>query len=307
MRTAFASSLMEIARLEKRLFVVTNDLGYSVLEPFIKKYPNQYLNIGIAEQNMMGVAAGLALSGKIPIVFSIIPFATMRCYEQIRNDICYHNLNVKIVGVGSGLAYGSLGPTHHAIEDIAIMRVLPNMTVICPGDPVETELATAASIFHQGPIYMRIHKKGDPVVHDTKPAFRIGKAIKMSDGKDGTLIATGNMLHTAAEVIKILRKRRIELRLLSMHTIKPIDGMSLKHAVKETGHIFTLEEHNIIGGLGGAVAEVLGELSMPVLFHRFGIQDRFTKEVGSQEFLRYVNSLSIEEISKKIINFVKEN
>lgn len=300
MRTAFASSLMEIARFEKRLFVVTNDLGYSVLEPFIEKYPNQYLNIGIAEQNMMGVAAGLALSGKIPIVFSIIPFATMRCYEQIRNDICYHNLNVKIVGVGSGLAYGSLGPTHHAIEDIAIMRVLPNMTVICPGDPIETGLATVASLSHQGPIYMRIHKKGDPIVHDTKPTFQIGKSIKLSDGNDGTLIATGNMLPTAVEVIKILRKERTELRLLSMHTIKPIDIISLEHAAKETGRIFTLEEHNVIGGLGGAVAEALGELSMPVLFHRFGIQDRFTKEVGNQEYLRKLNSLTTTKIVSSI-------
>lgn len=302
MRTAFASTLMEIASLEKRLFVITNDLGYSVLEPFIEKYPDQYLNIGIAEQNMMGVAAGLALSGKIPIVFSIIPFATMRCFEQIRNDICYHNLNVKIVGVGSGLAYGSLGPTHHSIEDIAIMRVLPNMTVICPGDPIEAGLATLASMAHHGPIYMRIHKKGDPVVYNTKPAFRIGKAIKLSDGRDGTLIATGNMLHTAVEVIQTLKDKGIELRLLSMHTIKPIDVLSLKDAVKDTGRMFTLEEHNIIGGLGGAVAEVLGELGMPVRFHRFGINDRFTKEVGNQEYLRGVNALS----SQKIVSYIHQ-
>lgn len=300
MRMAFANAITELAKTNNKIFVITNDLGYSVLEPFIEAYPLQYLNIGIAEQNMIGIAAGLALSGKIPIVFSIIPFATMRCYEQIRNDVCYHNLNVKIVGAGSGLSYGSLGSTHHSIEDIAIMRVLPNMTVICPGDPIETELATAALISHRGPVYLRIHKKGDPVVYDMKPAFQIGKAIRICDGKDGTLIATGNMLFTATEIVKKLRKKGIELRLLSMHTIKPIDTISLELAAKETGHIFTLEEHNVIGGLGGAVAEVLGELSKPVVFHRFGIQDLFIKKVGNQDYLRKMNSLTTQKIASVI-------
>ncbi len=300
MRTAFANALFDLAKKDKNIFVITNDLGYSVLEQFIEAYPNQYLNIGIAEQNMIGVAAGLALSGKTPVVFSIIPFTTMRCYEQVRDDICYHNLNVKIVGAGSGLSYGSLGPTHHSIEDIAIMRCLPNMTVVCPGDPIETDLAVRAAMEMEGPVYLRIHKKGDPAIHSKKPLFKIGKSIIMQKGNDGVLIVTGNMLPTAYEVVKKLQDEGKKITLLSMHTIKPLDITIIKKIAQLKKPVFTLEEHSIIGGLGSAVAEVLAESGFSVSFNRIGIQDRFTKEVGKQEYLRKVNKLSPEYVYTRI-------
>ena len=304
MRAAFADTLTELAKKRKDLFVITNDLGYSVLEPFIEKYPEKYLNVGIAEQNMIGVAAGLALSGFTPIIFSIIPFAIMRCFEQVRDDICYHNLNIKIVGVGSGLAYGSLGPTHHSIEDISLMRALPNMTVICPGDPVETTLATSAMLTHKGPVYLRIHKKGDPVVHLKKPEFSIGEAITLTSGKTVGILTTGNMLPTSVAVAKRLNEEGISTGLIQFHTIKPLDVQSIRHAAKSYSALFTVEEHSIIGGLGSAVSEVLAEKSTKATFNRIGISDRFTKEVGSQEYLRKVNHLSIEDIYTTIKNVI---
>jgi len=300
MRTAFADTLTEIAKKREDLFVITNDLGYSVLEPFIEKFPNKYLNIGIAEQNMVGVAAGLALSGFTPVIFSIIPFAIMRCFEQVRDDICYHNLNIKIVGVGSGLAYGSLGPTHHSIEDIALMRALPNMTVICPGDPIEAALATEAMLDHTGPVYLRIHKKGDPVVHTTKPKYSIGRAISLFRGKTVGILTTGNMLPTSLAVAKKLNDIGISTGLIQFHTIKPLDVLAIKRAAETYSFLFTVEEHSVIGGLGSAVSEVLAENNTDVIFNRIGIEDRFTKEVGSQEYLRLVNKLSVEDIYRRI-------
>lgn len=304
MRAAFADTLMEIAKKREDLFVITNDLGYSVLEPFIDKYPDKYLNIGIAEQNMIGVAAGLALSGFTPVIFSIIPFAIMRCFEQVRDDICYHNLNIKIVGVGSGLAYGSLGPTHHSIEDIALTRVLPHMTVICPGDPVEASLATVAMFAHTGPVYLRIHKKGDPIVHLKRPKFSIGRAITLFSGKTVGILTTGNMLPTSSAVAKRLNEEGISTGLIQFHTIKPLDMLSIRQAAKSYSFLFTVEEHSIIGGLGSAVSEVLAEENTNVTFNRIGIVDRFTKEVGSQEYLRKVNELSIEHIYRRIKTIV---
>lgn len=305
MRTAFAKTVQELAEKDKRIFIITNDLGYSVLEPFIEQFPDRYLNIGIAEQNMIGVAAGLALTGKIPVVFSIIPFATMRCYEQIRDDICYHRLNVKIVGAGSGLSYGSLGPTHHSIEDIAIMRVLPHMNVMCPADPIETELATRAMFKTNEPVYLRIHKKGDLILHTQKPHFSIGKSIVIRNGEDATLIATGNMVPTAFAVVEKLHVEGIHVRLISMHTIKPIDTQQIIESAQLNHPLFTLEEHSIIGGLGSAVSEVLTDNGLPVKLHRLGIQDRFTHEVGGQEYLRKINKLSESDIYNAIKHIVQ--
>ena len=305
MRAAFADTITEIAKKRKDLFVITNDLGYSVLEPFIEKYPDKYLNVGIAEQNMIGIAAGLALSGFTPVIFSIIPFAIMRCFEQVRDDICYHNLNIKIVGVGSGLAYGSLGPTHHSIEDIALTRVLPNMSVICPGDPVEASLATKAMLSYKGPVYMRIHKKGDPAVHVKKPKFSIGRAITLLSGKTVGIITTGNMLPTSVAVAKLLNAEGISTGLIQFHTIKPLDVLAIQQAAKSYLLLFSIEEHSIIGGLGSAVSEVLAETDTKVLLNRIGIEDRFTKEVGSQDYLRKVNKLSTEDIYKRIKTVLK--
>ena len=306
MRTAFVKSLEELAA-KNTFFLVNGDLGFSVLENLKENHPDKYLNVGVAEANMIGVSSGLALSGKTVFVYSIVPFATMRCFEQIRDDICYQNLDVKIVGVGGGLTYGQLGPTHHSIEDIAIMRSLPNMTVVCPGDPVEAGLATKSIFHHKGPVYLRIGKRGEPVIHKEDINFEIGKAITVNDGDDVTIISTGNMLKTSLMTCKILQGYGLSTRLLSMHTVKPIDTEAVLKASRETGTIFTIEEHSIIGGLGSAVSEIVSESDTKTVFRRIGIPDSFASVVGSHEYLRYIYSLTPEKISEKIQDVIKRN
>lgn len=309
MRTAFINTLHELAKKDKNIFLLNGDLGFSVLEEFTKAYPDRSLNMGVAEANMIGVAAGLALSGKTVFVYSIIPFVTARVFEQVRNDVALQKANVKIVGVGSGLTYGQLGPTHHSIEDIALMRALPNMIVVCPGDPYETAEATKALAALKGPAYLRIGKKGEPMVHTYTPIFKIGEGIMIRKGRAGTLIATGNMLPTASTIVDELAKRGKKMRLISMHTVKPLDERIIKKAMKENPAIFTLEEHNVIGGLGSAVAEVLAENNQSkkiTYFRRFGINDRFTIMAGSQDFLRTLHALSCHDISNVIWRDLKK-
>jgi transketolase len=297
MRTAFITTLIELARNDERIFLLIGDLGYSVVEPFAREFPDRFVNVGVAEQNMTGVATGLALSGKIVFTYSIGNFPILRCLEQIRNDVCYHNADVKIVAVGGGLAYGALGTTHHCTEGIAIMRALPNMTVVAPGDPMESALATRAVVEHPGPCYLRLGKTGETIIHHKIPNFKLGKAIVVRGGSDVTLIATGGMLHSAVQAAEELAADGIKARVLSMHTVKPLDNEAVLAAAKETGKIITIEEHTIIGGLGSAVAEVLAEHgNSKAILKRIGIKDLFCTEVGSQEHLRKVYSLSVEDI-----------
>ena len=301
MRTAFIQTLIECARTDERLFLLVGDLGYSVVEPFGQEFPDRFINVGVAEQNMTGIAAGLALSGKIVFTYSIANFPTLRCLEQIRNDVCYHNLNVKIVAVGGGFAYGAQGMTHHATEDLAIMRALPNMTVLAPADPVETRLATRAIAGSPGPCYLRLGKASEPVVHQTPPAFSIGKAITVREGTDVTLITTGGILSNTMQAAEQLAKQGLGARVLSMHTLKPLDTEAVLAAARQTKAIVTVEEHSMIGGLGSAVAEVLAELgNSHVTFRRIGIKDEFCQQVGSQEYLRETHGLSVEGIVKAV-------
>lgn len=297
MRTAFIHTLIDCARANERIWLLVGDLGYSVVEPFREEFPDRFINVGVAEQNMTGIAAGLAISGKVVFTYSIANFPTLRCLEQIRNDVCYHNLNVKIVAVGGGFAYGAQGMTHHATEDLAIMRVLPNMTVVAPGDPVEAALATRAIIEWHGPSYLRLGKAREPVVHKTSPDFQIGKAIVVREGSDVTLIATGGMLYNTVQAAEQLAQQGIQTRLLSMHTLKPLDSKAVVAAARQTKAIITVEEHSTIGGLGSAVAEVLAELgNSHVTFRRIGIKDEFCQQVGSQEYLRGICGLSVDSI-----------
>ena len=297
MRAAFIRTLLDLARADERIFLLVGDLGYSVVEPFTQEFPDRFVNMGVAEQNMTGVAAGLALSGKIVFTYSIGNFPTLRCLEQIRNDVCYHNASVKIVAVGGGLAYGALGTTHHCTEDMAIMRALPNMAVVAPGDPVESALATRAIVERPGPCYLRLGKAGEPAIHQKVPDFQLGKAIMLRDGQDIALISTGGMLYSAVQAAEKLMSEGIQARVLSMHTIKPLDAGAVMAAARETGAVITIEEHSIIGGLGGAVAEVIAESdNSHTLFKRIGIGDSFCTHVGSQEYMRGVYSLSVEDI-----------
>ncbi len=302
MRAAFIRSLIETARVDQRIFLLVADVGYSLVEPFAREFPDRFLNTGIAEQNMIGIASGLALSGRIAFAYSLANFPTMRCLEQIRNDVCYHNANVKIISSGGGLAYGALGVTHHVAEDIGVLRPLPNMTIIAPGDPVESALATQKIAAWPGPCYLRLVKTGDPIIHQKPPDFQIGKAITVRDGSDVTLIAAGGILYNAVQAAEQLNLKGIHARVLSMHTIKPLDTDAVLKAAGETGAIVTIEEHNVIGGLGSAVSEVLAEQGPAgTCFRRIGIKDTFCYGVGSQKYLQNVHSLSVEAIVGAVI------
>jgi len=308
MRNAFIKKLEELAEQDKDLILLSPDLGYKVLDDFKEKFPKQFLNTGVSEANTMGMAAGLAKDGKKVFVYSIIPFLTMRPYEQIRNDICYHNLNVKLVGVGAGYSYGDQGTTHHAVEDIGVMRIQPNMKVVCPGDPIEAGKATSALYLSDGPGYMRLGKAGEKILHREDLDFKLGKAIKMREGKDLTLIATGNMLETALEVADKMHREGLSSQVLSMHTVKPLDTEAIYKAADETSRIYTLEEHSKIGGLGSAVAEALTEYDGRIRHKMFGVKDQFFHISGTQQYLRGLNDLSPDQIYEAIktdVAFVK--
>lgn len=300
MRIAFVNTLFEQAKRNKDIILLTADLGFSVFETFIEKLPRQYLNVGVAEQNMAGMAAGMAIEGKIPLIYSIVPFATMRNFEQIRNDICYQNLNVKIIGIGAGFSYGPYGHTHHGLEDIGILRTLPNMTILAPGDPVEVVAATKAMLKHKGPVYLRLGKAGEPTLHNKKIAFSLGEGILLQEGNDITIIANSTMLYRAHEVAQVLEDQGMHVRFISMPTVKPLDEKIILESAKKTKALFVIEEHSIIGGLGSAVAEVLAEHASAVRFKRIGVADRFTKGMGMQEYMREKNGLSVKKIVRTI-------
>ncbi|PIP81572.1 MAG: transketolase [Elusimicrobia bacterium CG_4_9_14_3_um_filter_62_55] len=299
MRTAFLQTLEEMASQDERIYFVTGDLGFSVIEPFREKFPRRFLNAGVAEQNMTGVAAGMALSGKIVFTYSIANFPTLRCLEQIRNDGAYHEANLKVVSVGGGFAYGALGSSHHATEDLAVLRAIPGMTVLSPADPLEAEHATRAAATTDGPFYLRLGKAGEQRVHPGPIDFRIGKAIRVREGSDLTVIATGSILKACVEACAALEVDGISARLLSMHTIKPIDAAAIAEAAEQTGAIVTVEEHSVIGGLGSAVAEVLAQHPgrRPPL-KILGLPDRFCRDVGGQSYLLKRNRLTAEGIAR---------
>jgi transketolase len=307
MRSSFIRSLTEIARIDSRVVVVTPDMGFSVLEKFRDEFPGRLINAGIAEQNSVGLAAGLALCGKIVYVYSIVPFVTMRPYEQVRIDACYQNLPVKLVGSGGGLTYGSLGPTHHSIEDISLMRGLPNMTVYCPGDPMEAELCTQSSHEIPGPAYIRLAKgSGDPIVHKSKPDFHLGKAIQIRNGPDGAILVTGNLLGNAVAVSELLSKEDVSCSVFSLPTVKPFDsGLVLSLAEKGVPFV-TIEEHSIIGGIGSAASEIIAESGLKARFRRIGLPDQFAKEAGSQDYLRKKSGLDSSSLAKTLSSFFKK-
>ncbi|MBI2617085.1 transketolase [Candidatus Gottesmanbacteria bacterium] len=302
MRNAFVQSLGILAKRDKKLILLTGDLGYTVFEDFKSKFPKQFLNVGVAEANMMGVACGFALTGFTPIVYSIATFVTMRGFEQIRNDICLHYANVKIIGTGGGLSYGHAGATHHSLEDIAIMRSLPNIIIVCPSDRNQVKAAFVEILKHKGPVYFRLGKKGEPDIYTPTSPFTIGKGIILKRGADLTLIATGNMVYNGLQAARILSQKGVDTGIIDMHTVKPLDEDVIIKVAKATKAIFTLEEHSIVGGLGTAVSEVLSEKGKEkIYFKRLGINDTFIETVGNQEYLRHIYGLSIETIVRRIL------
>lgn len=293
MRKTFINTLIDLAREDKDIVLITPDMGFSVLEPFFQKFPERSINCGIAEQNAVSIAAGLALYGKKPYVYTIIPFLTGRAFEQVKLDVAYMKTNVKLVGIGAGFTYGAAGATHHAIEDIALMRVLPDMTICCPGDNKEAEQIVRESVKIDGPMYIRIgrHNRG---IFDTNK-IEIGKASIIEKGEDIAVISTSNMLPDASNYCKKLKKNGRKPYLVSMHTIKPIDKKCIEYFIEHNIEIHTLEEHNIIGGLGSAVAEIIAESGKGIKFKRIGIPDKFSHYVGSQNFIKEQFGLYFEE------------
>ncbi len=301
MRDSFVGVLTEQAAEHPELLLLTGDLGFGVLNDFIARFPRQFLNMGVAEQNMTGVAAGLALEGHTVFTYSIGNFPTLRCLEQIRNDVCYHNANVKVVCVGGGMSYGPVGMSHHATEDLAILRSLSGIEVFSPGDLWEAAEATRYLLAKEGPAYLRLDKSAARSTVRSGEKFRPGKIRVVRDGDDVTLAATGGILGEALTAAETLTSQGISCRVLSVHTIKPLDIETLSAAANETGGIITIEEHNVDAGLGGAVAEALLEAGViPGFFARMGLRNTFSSVVGSQTFLRKVYGLDAAAIADTV-------
>ena len=283
-RDAYARALLDIAKADNRVVAVVNDsIGSSKLGTFNNEFPDRLFNVGIAEQNLIGVGAGLANGGKIPFVFGASPFLTGRGLEQIKVDVAYSNANIKLVGVSSGLAYGALGPTHHSIEDLAWTRAIANLTIIVPADSIETEQAMHAAHATDGPIFIRTSRMSVPIVHPPDHLFQIGKAAMLRDGWDATIIANGVMVSRAIEAADLLESTGISVRVLNMATLAPLDHDAIVDAARATGRIVTVEEHTTRGGLGGAVAEVVVS-EYPVPMRILGVPGVFAP-TGSTEFL----------------------
>ncbi|HBB76889.1 MAG: hypothetical protein A3J18_02575 [Candidatus Levybacteria bacterium RIFCSPLOWO2_02_FULL_40_18] len=283
MRDSFISSIYKVTKKDKNVLCIVGDIGAFLLRNYIKDFPNNYFNLGVAEANMVGVASGLAMSGKIPFVYTITPFITARPYEQIKVDVCYNNANVKLVGVGSGASYGTMGSTHHSLDDLALMSTLPNMTVISPSDPLEVEEAVFAAAKHVGPVYIRLTLKSKPLIYKRED-FKIGKARVVRNGKDVAVIATGDMVEVAVDAASILEKENISCQIINMHTIKPIDERLIGDLSKKYKVIISIEEHSVMGGLGSAISSVLAQIpDNKALFKAMGFRDEFVKIYASDK------------------------
>lgn len=301
MRDRFIYELIEIAKVDKNIILITSDLGFGVLDNFVKEFPAQFINAGVAEQDMTGIATGMALEGKTVFTYSICNFPTLRCLEQIRNDACYHQANVKIVAIGGGFCYGPLGISHHATEDLSIMRALPNITVVAPGDIMEAAAATRAVYNTSGTCYLRLGRGGGKKVHERDINFKIGKAIQLFDGTDIALISTGGILENAFKARERLDNIGLSVGLYSMHTLKPFDREIVEDIAERVKLIVTIEEHTLIGGLGGAVSEILAQMSQPrARLQMVGLPGCFSSIVGDQEYLRKVYGMSVEGIVEKV-------
>lgn len=286
MRNAFASEITALAKEDERVVLVSGDIGNRLFDEFKGAAPGRFVNAGAAEANMIGMAAGMAMSGLLPVVYTINSFLTTRCYEQIRVDLCYHRLPVVLVGVGAGLCYASLGATHHSLEDVAALRILPNMTVVCPGDAMEVRLALRASLQQKGPIFLRLGKKGEPAIHSHPPSFAIGKAIVVKPGTQVCLLSNGHILSLTMKTAELLEQKGVSTRVVSFHTVKPLDMEFLRHAFSKFSLVVTVEDHSILGGLGGSVAEWLADNPSPARLCRIGTPDEFLMEAVDNESAR---------------------
>lgn len=299
MRTAFIDTLVQAAAENPRIWLVTGDIGFSVVETFAERFPDRFVNAGVAEQNMTGVAAGLALTGAIVVTYSIANFPTLRCLEQIRNDVCAHNLPVKIVAVGGGLTYAAAGYSHQAVEDFAFLGSLPNMTVVAPGDPVETRLALRAILQSPGPAYLRLGKTGERTVHASEPPFSLGKMIPLMEGRDVTIVCTGAMLDNCVSAAEVLAKRNVSVTLLSSPTLVPFDTETLLKSAEATGRIVTVEEHGP-GGLAALAGEAMASAGIAARLLPIRLSRQVLHLAGSQAPLRAGQGLSVAGIVSSV-------
>lgn len=306
MRKHVIDAITKRACKDDRIMLLTGDLGFHVVEGFIDNFPGRYINCGIAEENMTSMAAGLALEGNMVFTYSIGNFPTLRCYEQIRNDVCYHNANVKIIAVGGGLSYGTLGMTHHSTEDLSIMRALPNMAVYAPADPLEADAAVNEMMDSDGPCYIRLAKGSDKVLHIESVITDIDTLVPFYTSGECSarvaIITTGTVLEEGIKAHDILGNNNIDTELYSVPRIKPIAQEKIKELARHKDLLVTIEENNIIGGLGGAVAEVLSEMPVHASLMRMGLQDTFTEVVGSREWLREYYGLDGMSVAKSVMS-----
>lgn len=306
MRNTFVNTLLEHSINNRDTMLMTGDLGYGVLTEYWEKCPKQFINAGICEQNMTSVAAGLALEGKKVFTYSIANFPTLRALEQIRNDVAYHKADVNIVSVGAGFAYGGLGMSHHATEDIAIMRSLPEMIIFTPCDPIETEQVTNIACEISSPCYIRLGRGGEKTVYKEVPKMELGKANVVRDGKDAVIFVSGAIIIEAVEAAEILDKSGISCAIYSFPCVKPIDEKLILDVAKSYDDIITLEEHNVVGGFGSAVAEVMAKNNADAKLLMLGLRDEYTSIVGSQSYLREAYCIDSKYICKTIFDIINK-
>lgn len=298
-RESFGKALVELGKENENIVVLTADLaGATKTSLFEKEFPDRFINVGIAEQNMIGISAGLATAGKIPFASTFAMFAAGRAYDQIRNSVAYPKLNVKICGTHAGVTVGEDGATHQMLEDLSLMRSIPNMTVLCTSDDVQTRWAIKEMTKIDGPVYIRLARVATPVIYDENQKFEIGKMVQIGDGTDATVFATGVEVAEALKAKEALEKENINIRVVDVHTIKPIDREMIIKCAKETKKLITIEDHSIIGGLGTAVCEVLSE-EYPTKVVRMGMQDKFGKSGKAEQLLKYFK-LDSEAIIEKV-------
>jgi transketolase len=307
MRSAFIKALTEVAADDARVVFLTADLGYKIFDGFRALYPERFLNMGVSEANMMSVAAGLALSGKRPFAYSIVPFATVRCLEQIRNDVCNMNVPVVIVGAGGGYAYGANGATHHGIDDVAVMRAMPGMTVVCPADPREAAGAVRALAALGRPAYLRLARNGEPILAGTESPFEIGRPAVLREGHGPAIVACGPVAGQALEAARRLRTDGVDALVLSARTVKPIEGLLEFLAARKAEFVFVVEEHGPCGGLFEALAGAFAGQSRRPVVVGITAPDEFIHSVGSQEYMYRVTGLDADGISRKVLGTLKEH
>ncbi len=303
MRTAYLSALYELAKKDKNVLALISDNGAIVYDKYRRDFPEQYMNFGIAEANMIAAAAGMASRGKIPFAYTIGAFLAYRAMEFIRNDVCYQRQNVKIVGTGAGCVYANLGATHHATEDISLLRALPNLTIFSPASPLEVKKVVNAAYELSGPVYIRLGTNKEAEVYEADYDFIVGKSTILRDGADVTLISTGSIMADVLQAADRLKNKGIRAKVVNVHTLKPFDTEGIVNAALSTGHVVTVEEHSIYGGLGSTVAEAIAESGQQVAFKRIGLTD-FVDGYGSHGDVKKLNGLGVDDIVMVVENML---